>query len=128
MPFVTIYRPDGVFLGTGSGVITAEQWIEEAKKLYADPRFVEPTRVLWDLRDATFEWPGTSVYAEVEFVRPERTQGRGRGAPVVSTDLAFGVGLRDLLGCHGNLASQLEFEASVFREWAPAVEWIEEEF
>ena len=33
MPFATIYRPDGVFLGTGSGVITAEQWIEEAKKL-----------------------------------------------------------------------------------------------
>ena len=123
MPFVTIYRPDGVFLGTGSGVITAEQWIEEAKKLYVDPRFVEPTRVLWDLRDATFEWPGTSVDAEVEFVRPERTQGRGRVATVVSTDLAFGVGRMFALK-----ASQLEFEARVFREWAPAVEWIEKEF
>ena len=84
---------------------------------------MEPTRVPWDLRDVTFEWPGTSVDAEVEFVRPERTQGRGRVATVVSTDLAFGVGRMFALK-----ASQLEFEARVFREWAPAVEWIEEEF
>ena len=122
MPFVTIRRPDGVFLGTGSGVITAEQWVEEAAKLYADPRFVEPTRVLWDLRDATFEWPGTSVDAEVEFVCSERTQGRGRAAAVVSSDLAFGVARMFTLK-----VSQSELEARVFREWEPALEWIGEE-
>ena len=41
---------------------------------------------------------------------------------MVSTDLAFGVGRMFALK-----ASQLKFEARVFREWAPAVEWIEEE-
>lgn len=122
MPFVTICRPDGVFVGTGSGVITGELWVDEVAKLYADPRFVEPTRVLWDLRDATFEWPGTSVDAEVDFVRTERTQGRGRAAAVVSSDLAFGVARMFTLK-----TSQLELEARVFREMEPALEWIGEE-
>ena len=122
MLFVTICRPDGVFLGTGSGLITAQVWIQEAGKLYEDPRFVEPTRVLWDLRDATFEWPDTSVDAEVDFVRTKRTQGRGRAAAVVSSDLAFGVARMFTLK-----ASQLQLEARVFREIEPALEWIGEE-
>ena len=122
MPFVTIRRPDGVFLGTGTGIITAEQWVEEAGKLYADPRFVEPTRVLWDLRDATCEGPGNAVDAEVEVVRTERTQGRGRAAAVVSSDLAYGVARMFTLK-----VSQSELEARVFREWEPALEWIAEE-
>ncbi len=122
MPFVTICRPDGVFVGTGSGVITGELWVDEVAKLCADPRFVEPTRALWDLRDATFEWPGTSVDAEVDFVRTERTQGRGRAAAVVSSDLAYGVARMFTLK-----TSQLELEARVFREMEPALEWIGEE-
>ncbi len=82
MPFEMKREPDGVFVITGSGVVTAAQWLEAVKAFYADSRHVEPSRVLWDFRDVSVEWTGSNIAPEVHFVR--KSARRVRDAPRVS--------------------------------------------
>ncbi len=88
MPFEMKREPDGVFVITGSGVVTAAQWLEAVKVLYADSRHVEPSRALWDFRDVSV---GSNIAPEVDFVRKKRSPGKGRSAGVVSSDLIYGL-------------------------------------
>ena len=91
MPFEMKREPDGVFVITGSGVVTAAQWLAAVKEFYADSRHVEPSRALWDFRDVSVEWTGSNIAPEVDFVRKKRSPGKGRSAGVVSSDLIYGL-------------------------------------
>ena len=91
MPFEMKREPDGVFVITGSGVVTAAQWLAAVKEFYADSRHVEPSRALWDFRDVSVEWTGSNIAPEVDFVRTKRSPGKGRSAGVVSSDLIYGL-------------------------------------
>ena len=124
MPFEMKREPDGIFVITASGVVTATQWLEAVKKLYADPGHVEPSRVLWDFFDASVEWTASNIAPEVDFVRKQRTPGKGRSAAVVSSDLIYGLVRMFELSVKG----MKDLEIRVFRETEPALDWLREEF
>jgi hypothetical protein len=134
MPFEMKREPDGVFVITGSGVVTAAQWLEAVKALYADSRHVEPSRVLWDFRDVSLEWTASNIAPEVDFVRKKRSPGKGRSAGVVSSDLIYGLvrmfelSVFEIRMFDLSVKSMKDLEVRVFRETEPAFDWLREDF
>ena len=134
MPFEMKREPDGVSVITGSGVVTAAQWLEAVKALYADSRHVEPSRVLWDFRDVSLEWTASNIAPEVDFVRKKRSPGKGRSAGVVLSDLIYGLvrmfelSVFEIRMFDLGVKSMKDLEVRVFRETEPAFDWLREDF
>ena len=131
MPFEMKREPDGVFVITGSGVVTAAQWLAAVKEFYADSRHVEPSRALWDFRDVSV---GSNIAPEVDFVRTKRSPGKGRSAGVVSSDLIYGLvrmfelSVFEIRMFDLSVKSMKDLEVRVFRETEPAFDWLREDF
>ncbi len=105
------------------GELTLDEAIIAVRELYEDASFTEPTRLLWDLRAAQVMLSNTEIERFVNFIRINRTQGRGRAAVVADDDLSFG-----LSRVYDGLSYDIPVNVEVFRDFDDAINWLEEEF
>ncbi len=112
---------NAVFTLVASGELTISEAKEGARAVYADPRFVEPTRVIWDLRDTRVGWKSEEVKGFSEFILGNRGSGRGKVAVVASSNLEFG-----LARMFEVMSQRAPMEMMVFRDADEARDWIED--
>ncbi len=108
---------------TVKGELMLDEAIASVSELYEDSRFTEPTRLLWDLQSARANWSDTEIDKFVDFIRKNRTQGRGRAAVVAIDDLSFG-----LSRIYEFKSYDVSVEVQVFRDLDDAIIWLKEEF
>ena len=108
---------------TVEGEIALDEAIDSMRELYEETRYTEPTRLLWDLRAARFTLSNTEIEMFADFIRTNRTQGRGRAAVVATEDLSFG-----LSQMYGLKTYDIPVDVEAFRDFDDAINWLKEEF
>lgn len=102
-----------------AGNMTLEEMTSAARDLFADRRYVEPIRVIWDLRGGRFDWSAERIKDFRQFILDHRPPGRGRVAAVASGDLTFA-----LARMYEALSSEVPVELMVFRDVDEARAWV----
>ncbi len=124
MPVTSSIDPEsGIATLTVSGDVPLNEAIEVTEGLYRDPRFQEPTRVLWDLREGSFNWEASEIRIFADFVKRSRGSGRGRAAILTPSTVEFGQGR--MLEVY---TEDTSVEVRVWRGHAEARNWLLEEF
>jgi hypothetical protein len=113
----------GVAHLTVEGEFALDEAIDSMRELYEETRYTEPTRLLWDLRAARFTLSNTEIEMFADFIRTNRTQGRGRAAVVATEDLSFG-----LSQMYGLKTYDIPVDVEAFRDFDDAINWLKEEF
>ncbi len=90
MAIETSFDDHRVFTLVPTGNVTLEEMTSAARDLLTDRRFVEPIRVIRDLRACRFDWSAERIKTFRQFVLGHRPPGRGRVAAVAAGDLTFG--------------------------------------
>ncbi len=117
------FDTEGVARCTGTGEVTFEETLDTVKRLYADPRFQVPTRILWDLRAGSFDISTEDVSRLSDYVLKNRVEGRGRTAIVAGDDLVFGMSRM-----YEFMTAESSAEIQVFRDAEAALDWLSENF
>ena len=124
MPVTSCWDPEsGIVTLKVEGTIVLSQAIEVTEEMYRDPRFQEPTRVLWDLRGGSFDWETSELLEFASFVERSRAVGRGRAAVLAPSDLEFG-----LSRIYQAYSEDSPVEVRVWRDYDEAWSWLLEEF
>ena len=110
----------GVVVGTASGLLTPEEIRRAAASVWKDVEGPSP-RVLWDLRNARFDFSTVEVRALAEFARQKSPYPDLRMAFVVARDLEFG-----LVRIFEALRETARARVAVFREKDEALAWLAE--
>lgn len=115
---IDLESESGIAIGVARGEMGLEDIKDAAAALW---RATEGklTRMLWDLRLATFELDAEQVRELAEFIKRLTEGPRIRTAFVVAGDLEFG-----LVRMFQRLREAPGAEAEVFRDRALAVEWL----
>ncbi len=108
----------GVAVGVARGPLTLKEIKESAVSMW---RQVEgpDIRVLWDLRDARFDFSVGEVKDLAEFIKQHSPPGDLRTAFVVSTDLEFG-----LVRMFEVFREVADAQTATFRGIGRALEWL----
>jgi len=124
MPVNRDFDPEsGIMTVTVAGAILLSDAIEVTEGMYRDPRFQEPTRVLWDLREGSFNWEATELRQYANYVLRSRAPGRGRAAVLTLSTLEFG-----LSRMYEAYAEGTTVEIRIWRSYDEARNWLLEEF
>ncbi len=117
-----IVEDSGVIIASADGQFSGAIWLEARKRMFEDPAFRPGLNVLLDLRRASFEEAKTEDIPKgaQKFDDLASRIGHIRFAVVAGSDLAFGVSR-----AWGAWLSRAGYvEVNVFREMAPAQEWL----
>lgn len=108
----------GIILGVARGRLTLPDLREAAAQFWREVRAPE-ARVLWDLREATFDLSSDDVRTFAEFGKRESPFAGLRMAFVVTRDLEYG-----LVRMFEVFRENSRTQTAVFRDRAQAVEWL----
>lgn len=108
---------------TVTGRMNLDEMIEVVGKLYSDPRYQPPRRLLWDMLGGRAGLEANDVKALKEYVKKHRPAGRGRIAIVAKDDFSFGMSRMFELMTEGG-----DTKVHVFRAIEPAQDWLMEDF
>lgn len=110
----------GIAIGIAEGMLSLEDIQKAAVGLWRQAAL--PSRILWDLRNASFDLTETEVRQLAEFTKQASPAGPQQAAFVVREGLAFG--LIRMYEVHRQAPNA---RTMVFTEMEPAVKWLREE-
>lgn len=112
-----IDREQGVVLSRLWGILTVAEIDEHRRAIRADPDFAPDLRYIVDLRQVTvLAYPSAKVR---QIAATQHFRGEQRRAIVASSDEQYGVAR--MFATFAALEGEV---VEVFRDWAPAAEWL----